>query len=142
MPIATMENSNTLTAAQIQRVTSTTILENSALLTNQARREREPWDHIMDDLLGMRALQNDWDGMGAEAPSSQLVDSTLRFAQTLRRRGYPCPSRVGAGPNGTVLFEWQLVQMYLEAEITEPRLAEWMQIVPGQPPRHWEVSFE
>src|SRR5438132_11351375 len=113
MPIATMENSNTLTAAQTQRVTSTTILENSALLTDQARRELDRWDEVVDDLLAMRALQDDWDGMGAEAPSSQLVESALRFAQTLRRQGYPCPSRVGAGPNGTVLFEWQLEQMYL-----------------------------
>lgn len=117
-------------------------LENGALSTNQSRREREQWDQIVDDLLGMRALQNDWDGMGAEAPSSELVESSLRFAQTLRCKGFPCPSRVGAGPNGTVLFEWQLEPMYLEAEITQPGLAEWMQIVPGQPPRHWEISFE
>jgi hypothetical protein len=142
MSKATVEQSNTLTAGDFRRLTPTTTLEQSALLTEQARHEPDQWDQIIDDLLGMRGLQNDWDGMGAEAPASQLVDSSIRFAQTLRRAGYRCPSRVGTGPNGTVLFEWQLGELYLEAEICAPRFAEWMQMVPGQPPCHWEVSFE
>lgn len=142
MPLATMEKSNTLTAGQIQRVTPTTTLDNSALLTERARQAPDPWDQITDDLLGMRALQNDWDGLGAEAPSPELVDSTLRLAQSLRRSGYLCPARVGAGPNGTVLLEWQLGHLYVEAEVTQPSLAEWMILELGQPPRHRQVRFE
>jgi hypothetical protein len=142
MSSATMEKSNTLTAAQIQRVTATTILDNSALLTERERREPDRWDQITDQLLRIRALQNDWDGMGAEAPSHELVDSSLRLAQSLRGGGQMCPSRVGAGPNGTILFEWQLGQLYVEAEITEPFVAEWMILESGQSARNWVLAFD
>ena len=112
------------------------------LLTDRAHQEPGRWDQITDNLLGMLTLKNDWDGLGAEAPSREIVESSIRLAESLRRTGFLCPSRVGAGPNGTILFEWQLGPVYVEAEITQPLLAEWMILESGLPPRHWEVTFE
>jgi hypothetical protein len=112
------------------------------LLTERARHEPDRWDQTTGDLLRMLTLSNDWNGLGAEAPSREIVESSIRFAQGLRQTGCLSPSRVGAGPNGTILFEWQLEDVYVEAEITKPFLAEWMILEPGLSPRNWEVTFE
>lgn len=141
MATATLHRSDAPTYGPVYPVTHTTGSDGSTPWTGEAEWERERWDAIVDELRRFCSLGDDWDGQGAEAPSPQLVDSTLVFAQTLRRAGFPCPSRVGAGPNGTVLFEWQDENLYLEAEITQPGRAEWMWIVPGQPGQHWETLF-
>lgn len=98
------------------------------------------WSQIVAELSRIRQLRHDWDGMGAEAPPAELVESAMAFTQFLRQQGMRLPSRVAAGPNGTVLFEWQEGEIYLEAEITKPHYAEWMLLSPGQSARHWVTS--
>jgi hypothetical protein len=46
-----------------------------------------------------------------------------------------------AGPNGTVVFNWQDEGGYLDAEVTRPHYVEWMQIVPGRPARHGAFEY-
>lgn len=108
-------------------------LESDALLT---RRPRQPddWHQRIDDLLDIRRMENDWDGLGAPAPAPTLVDSALLLAQILHQEGVAPPCRIVAGLTGTVLFEWQYANgSYFELEVIRPQYAEWMQMLPGEP---------
>jgi len=100
---------------------------------------KELWDERTDDLLQIRMLEDDWDGLGAQAPDAALVDSAIDLLKMLRDEdnAYP-PTRVVAGPTGTIVFEWQVEDTYLEAEIVRPFGAEWMLSKPGQPIVHWD----
>jgi hypothetical protein len=91
--------------------------------------------------LQIRKLADDWDGLGAEAPSSGIVDSAIDLLKKLKAEAaLPAPSRAAAAPTGTVILEWQFGGTYLEAEITRPYYAEWMLQRPGQPARHWAMT--
>lgn len=41
------------------------------------------WQCIIDELLRIRSLKDDWDGEGSEAPHPALVDGAITLAQTL-----------------------------------------------------------
>src|SRR6266849_8238378 len=101
---------------------------------------QKQWDDIISRLRDFSGLQDDWDGLGAEAPSAELVESAYELARLLRQLDYGPPSSVASGPDGTVLFNWQIGPYYMDAEITKPYHAEWMQVVPGQPGRHWVLD--
>jgi hypothetical protein len=108
-------------------------LEDDALLIKRPPQSDE-WGQRIDELLDIRRMEDDWDGLGAPAPSTALVDSALSLAQILRQDRDPPPCRIVAGLTGTVLFEWQDADgRYSELEVTAPHLAEWVQIVPGKP---------
>ena len=96
----------------------------------------DQWCEMLSDLVGMRNLQNDWDGLGAVAPSPDLLESSIEWARHLQWRGQSAPSSVFAGPNGTILFNWQDENGYLDAELTEPHHIQWMQIIPGRAAQH------
>ncbi|UCC30925.1 MAG: hypothetical protein JSU86_01350 [Phycisphaerales bacterium] len=104
-------------------------------------RVKELWNERTDDLLRIRMLEDDWDGLGAQAPNAALVDSAIDLLKILRHedRAYP-PTRVVAGPTGTIVFEWQVEDTYLEAEIVRPFGAEWMLSQPGHPTVHWDTQ--
>jgi hypothetical protein len=36
------------------------------------------WDQLIDELLGIRNLKDDWDGEGTEAPPPALVDGAIK----------------------------------------------------------------
>src|SRR5438128_2349991 len=74
----------------------------------------QKWQDILDRLNGFSGLQDDWDGLGATAPSVELLESALELARLLRQIGYEPPSSVAAGPDGTVLFNWQAGRLYWE----------------------------
>jgi hypothetical protein len=95
------------------------------------------WKEWITKVADLRSLGPDWDGMGAKAPLGALVDSAVELAQFLRQSGFPPPSRIGAGPDGEILLEWQDQNTYLEAEVCKPGRAEWMLVIQGQPARHW-----
>lgn len=82
------------------------------------------WSDLIDDLLAIRGLEDDWDGQGAQAPSSALVDGAIRFAQEFQRKGIEPADRVLASVNGTVYFEWHRPGGYVEIEVTAPDTAE------------------
>lgn len=82
------------------------------------------WDRVIDDLLSLRQLQDDWDGQGAEAPDPAVVDSALKLALNFRASAMHPADRVVAGVNGTVFFEWFAPTQYLEIEVLAPGAAE------------------
>jgi hypothetical protein len=82
------------------------------------------WSQLIDDLLALRTLEDDWDGQGAKAPHPSLVDGAITLAQYLRASGMPPADFATAGVNGTVIFEWHLPTEYREIEVTTPVRAE------------------
>jgi hypothetical protein len=82
------------------------------------------WPRLIDDVLTLRSLRDDWDGQGAEAPDPAVLDGALKFAQDFRAAQMPPADRVIAGVNGTVYFEWHGSGGYLEIEVTAPDRAE------------------
>jgi hypothetical protein len=65
------------------------------------------WKEVVDELLRIRTLQNNWDGEGSPAPAPALVDAALRFAGNLEKAKHPLPDTVYASGYGTVYLEWQ-----------------------------------
>lgn len=112
-------------------------LDSSGLTSSFEPGMPDAWSERFDELSDIRCLEDDWDGMGAEAPSAELVGSAIELAKRLRRgRDNDPPSRIVAGPAGTVLFEWQSSGCYQEIEIVEPYQGEWMGERSGCPNDH------
>jgi hypothetical protein len=130
---------NASISGQAAYVPPTTTLRSDALLVSRSS-QPDSWDGRIDDLLKIRTLEDGWDGAGASAPGTELVDSALLLARNFRDRGYDAPSRIVAGVNGTVLFEWQDDGVYEELEVTAPFQAEMMRVVPGRPAEHWTIT--
>ncbi len=78
------------------------------------------WAGVIDDLLALRGLEDDWDGQGAPAPEPAVVDTALTVATDFRSDGLAPPDRAVAGVNGTVVLEWFSPKTYCEIEITAP----------------------
>lgn len=78
-------------------------------------------------------MADDWDGLGAKAPTRELVESALGLAIVLSEMGLPPPQSVVPGLDGTVNFEWQQPDgMILEIENDRPYHAEVIVIEPGR----------
>lgn len=105
------------------------------------------WSNRMEGLIQelehIRLFQDNWDGEGAEAPKTELVDSAIDLLGSLQsQRTLPPPTRMAASPAGDIILEWQLEHsVYLEAEIVEPFHVEWMLELPFRPTQHWEESW-
>lgn len=82
------------------------------------------WSLVIDELLRIRTLEDDWDGEGTEAPGAALVDGAITLAQSLQARGVMPPDRVHASVNATVNFEWHTSLGYTEIEVVSPVEAE------------------
>jgi hypothetical protein len=96
------------------------------------------WDRIIRKMHAMFLLGDDWDGMGAKAPSRDIVFAALELACGLREvYDYPAPTRVAPTPAGTIGLEWQEPSIYTEAEIVASGRSEWMQIKDEEQPVHW-----
>jgi hypothetical protein len=91
------------------------------------------WRQRESELLAIRKYEDDWDGFGAEAPDTKLVDTAISFLQVLRARGDNPPMRATLSPDGHVAIEWQIAGNYLRAEFLNYREAEWMRAAPGRP---------
>jgi hypothetical protein len=94
----------------------------AALHTDEA--PAHGWDRLIDELLRIRNLSDDWDGEGSEAPDPALVDGAITLAQTLQAGGDSPAERVLASVNGTIYFEWHTPLGYREVEVTSPLDAE------------------
>jgi len=105
--------------------------------------ESRYWESIIDRIVEMQHLGEDWDGLGAKAPASELLESAIGLAYLLKGRGMTPPARVVASTAGTVIFEWQTGEgFYGEVEIDRPMHADVMMLQPGQPAQHWELPEE
>lgn len=103
--------------------------------------DTQTWEERIQELETFRSYQHDWDGQGAEAPSSELMDSAVNLAQQLVQKGIDAPSCVVPGVNGTVVFEWQGENgSYLEIEVVAANRADGCLIVPGRQTEHWTLS--
>ena len=112
------------------------------LATSSGSQTATAWRRGIEDLLAMRALPDDWDGLGAEAPPRDVIDSAIDLVRTRRNDpDAPPPVRIVSSPNGSVVLEWQMAGAYYEAEIAEPYHAEWMFEPPGGPAEHWEEDW-
>jgi hypothetical protein len=127
-------------ASQRLVVPQTSGLEDDALLVTRST-QPDAWSERIDELLDIRRMEDDWDGMGAPAPATALVDSALLLAQILRQDRFVAPCRVVAGLTGTVIFEWQNDGIYSELEVTRPHHAEWVRMAPGQKAESCEIEW-
>ena len=91
----------------------------------------QDWTLVIDELLRIRNLEDDWDGEGTEAPHPTLVDGAIRLARALQARGVPPPNRVHACVNPTVNFEWHTPLYYVEIEVVSPVEAEYRSVRKG-----------
>jgi hypothetical protein len=98
------------------------------------------WHKIVGEINAFRELGDNWDGLGAHAPSNELLDSAIGLVHIWYGRDLVPPTRVLPGTAGTVVFEWQGdVGAYGEVEIDRPFHADVMLVRPGQPTKHWEL---
>jgi len=84
----------------------------------------DAWDQLIDELLRIRLLKDDWDGEGSEAPHPALVHGAIKLAQALKAGRNTPANRVSVSVNGTVYFEWYTPLGYQEIEVTSPLDAE------------------
>lgn len=93
----------------------------------------QAWPQLIDDLLALRHLEEDWDGQGAAAPHPSLVDGAIALAQDFQAKEMVPADRVIAGVNGTLFFEWHRPTEYMEIEMTAPNQAEVRRVRKGSP---------
>lgn len=84
----------------------------------------QTWQLLIDELLRIRNLKDDWDGEGTEAPDPALVDGAMTLTQWFQANGFPPADRVIASVNGTIYFEWHTPLGYQEIEVISPMDAE------------------
>lgn len=98
----------------------------------QAASERTAWSARIDQLLRLRNLPDDWDGLGAETPRGELVDAAIKYLCDQRRweQATP-PDHVIATTSRTVVLEWHVPGGYLELEFVSPTCAEATSLPPG-----------
>jgi hypothetical protein len=99
-----------------------------------------PWEPAIRKIVELQNLGPDWDGLGAVAPSPELVESAVRLAYLFSAKGVEPPHCVVPGLDGSVNFEWQNPDGTIaEVEIDRPLHAEVMLIEPGKQPRFWDL---
>ncbi|MCI0462430.1 MAG: hypothetical protein L0Z62_36220 [Gemmataceae bacterium] len=105
--------------------------------------EAGPWEPAIQKIIAFQQLGDDWDGLGAVAPSRELLESAIGLAYLFYERGVDPPHSVVPGLDGSVNFEWQDPDGTItEVEIDRPLHAEVMLIEPGKPPRFWALPTE
>lgn len=95
------------------------------------------WDKLIDELLRIRGLPDDWDGDGSPAPPPALVDRAIQVACEHRAANVSPADRVHAGVNGTVYFEWFTPTGYAEIEVASPSEATYRWVPKGQAAVSW-----
>src|SRR5271166_2609295 len=84
----------------------------------------------------------EWDGMGALAPSEALIQSVLELIECLRVEGRSPVTRASTTPSGTIILEWQGGGDYVEVEVVSPYRSEWMFVPHGRKPIHLTLGGE
>lgn len=98
------------------------------------------WEPGVQNIIEFQHLGDDWDGLGAKAPSRELIESAIGLAYVLRQKGVNPPHVVVPGVDGAVLFEWQEADgTYTDIEIAQPFFVEAMMIEASKPAKHWTI---
>lgn len=84
-----------------------------------------PW-HADEPFAGIAALDDDWDGDGAEAPSKAMRESAIDLARQLEQLGSPPPQRIVATVDGGIVYRWRSENQVAEVEFIRPGLVEGM----------------
>src|SRR5262249_62422092 len=71
----------------------------SACGSLSARQVHEAWEDLIDKLISIRFLEEDWDGEGSVAPDPDAVAGATKLALTLKTEKYPPADRVTASVN-------------------------------------------
>ena len=120
----------------------------SARLHGTNREQRQvpdagPWEPAVLKLVEFQHLGDNWDGLGALAPSRELLESAIGLAYRFLDNGVDPPDCVVAGLEGSIMFEWHDPDgTYTEVEVVRPLYAEVMMIESGKPARHWTLPTE
>jgi hypothetical protein len=101
---------------------STTVSRSQYMIRTPSR-----WREVIRDLEPLRHLQENWDGLGAAAPTVSVAKSAIELAKLLADREIDIPTSAVATPAGSILFAWEGSE-YFEIEIREPYRAEWMYV--------------
>ena len=106
-----------------------------------AGRPADAWVELSAELDTYRHLADDYDGQGAVAPTSEIVDGAIELLGDCRRLGLVPPSCVVAGVNGTVSLEWDLPnRQCVTIEVTGRHTAEVFLIALDQHSASWVLG--
>jgi len=86
--------------------------------------------------LQLRSVREDWDGDGAYAPASSIIDGILTVIQTDegRRILRTPPDSVNALRDGTIALEWHVPNFeHVIMRFDDPFKAQVMKFSPGRP---------
>lgn len=102
------------------------------------------WEPLVDQLLRVYTLEDDWDGAGAAAPDKRCIEAALNWIREMAKSSETAvpPSYVSVSPGGELLLAWQTDSEYLEAEVVSPTEVEWMYCVDGSPTENWISGVE
>ncbi|MBI3412068.1 MAG: hypothetical protein HY040_27370 [Planctomycetes bacterium] len=101
------------------------------------------WEPTIQKIAEYQDLGDDWDGLGAKAPTRELLHSAIGLAYALFEKGVDPPHCVVPGLDGSVNFEWQYPDgTMMEVEIDRPLHADVMLIEPDQEPKFWTLPSE
>lgn len=125
---------------------SLALCERNGTATRLGDTRAEPtgaWQANIQKLIQLKQLEDDWDGLGAIAPTRELVESAVGLAYLLASQGVEPPQAIVAGTDGSINFGWQDASgNYTEIEIVRPFFAEVMVIESGKPAKHWTLPTE
>lgn len=101
--------------------------------------QTDEWNTTIQRLESIQALRDDWDGLGGQAPSSELFLTAVVLVHFWMENKKAPPTRVVASTAGTIIFEWQGTDgSYAEFEVDRPMHADIMLKLPGRPTEHLE----
>ncbi len=109
----------TSTAFAREEFFSSGALSERALFRNSSRTPG-PWAKVIDELLRIRTLEEDWDSEGSPAPDRVVCDQAIKICLALKSNGIAPPSRVSAGVNANIFLEWVAKDEYFEIEVASP----------------------
>ena len=113
-------------AADVREVTSSDSDQSHAWSSPYSTKVDDDWYRVFRALNDLLSLPENWDGYGAERPSVDYLEIAQQLLTQLNKRGEPAPARVVPLPTGGVLLDWQSSNQYLEAEISDLHVIEWM----------------
>lgn len=108
--------------------------DGSSTTTSFAPGDDEHELRLIRQIERLQIGSDEWVEMGAEPPSIEVILSTLELLARVMidHPNWPIPARVVPSPSGSVLIEWHVRGLYMEAEVLQPGYAEWMcEVSPG-----------
>jgi hypothetical protein len=134
-----LDKGSSASAARLQPASRTTGLPWYAFMNPPLKRTPDSWERTIKEIMALSRLGDDWDGLGALAPTAAVLDSATAVVKWHQANGSPEPTRVVAATDGGVIIEWQHDDFYADVEITKPYHARWMLRVKGRATQHGKL---